>query len=76
MHDDFSLPYMHQKPIFSPLSCSIQVPLRISGENIFFEIFTQVVGFALFWPIQNVLDLTCSSTLKLTKGIFFEILES
>ena len=49
MYDDFSLPYMHQKPIFSPLSCSLQTPERISGEKIL-KFFTQRVVFALCGP--------------------------
>ena len=42
--------HMHQKPIFSPLSCSLQAPERISGKNIFLKFFTQRVVFALCGP--------------------------
>ena len=50
MYDDFSLPYMHQKPIFSLLSCSLQAPERISGKNNFLQFFTQRVVCCFVCP--------------------------
>ena len=56
MYDDFSLPYVHQKPIFSPLSCSLQAPEPISGENTFLKFLTQRV---ILLCVAHIIKIVC-----------------